>query len=154
MSVAIQNCKGIVHVIADPQGGGTGGFYSLDPPIPDGAGSKALILGVPLGLQEIVQPSVTLDDKRILYVFGTAWNEVSVAGVLLLGEARTRGDQLTKLINWYEQNRVSKKRAAVRVSLGTTGLSAYVVGLRLDQADPVFNKQMFSIHMLTAEINS
>tara|TARA_R110002110_G_scaffold49550_2_gene147112 strand:- start:2745 stop:3224 length:480 start_codon:yes stop_codon:yes gene_type:complete len=158
MSLAIENCKGHVHVFSDSgEGGRTSGFYALEPPIPDTEGSKALVLGIPLQFQEIVQPTVTLDDKRALYVFGTAWNDVSVAGILLLGDASTRGAMLGSLIDWYNENRVGVRHKhgggdPVRVSMGTAGFDAYVTGLTLGAANPQFNTQQFNIKLLTADI--
>lgn len=155
--MAIESCKGHVHVFADDGSEGSGqstGFYDIEPSIPDADDSKVLVLGIPLEFQEIVQPSTTLDDKRTLKVFGAAWNNISLSGIMLLGESSTRGDQLTKLIQWYNENRVSVKQSSVRVSLGTTGIDAYVVGLRLDQADAKTNSQMFSIVMLTADVET
>lgn len=153
-SLAIENCKGHVHVFSDSGSGGgrTSGFYAIDPEIPDADGGKVLIMGVPLGFQEIVQPTVTLDDKRTLYIFGSAWSEMQVVGMLLLGEQSSRGAVLDSLLSWYESNRVSVLRKPVRVSLGTSGVNAYVVGLRLDQADPRVNTQMFSIQLLTPKV--
>lgn len=151
MGATIENCKGRVHVFSD-NGGGGAGFYALEPPIPDARGSKALVLGVPLAFAEIVQPTTTLDDKRILYLFGTAWSEMSVAGMLLLGDQSTRGQQLGELLSWYEANRVSVLKGPVSVSLGTSAVDAYVTGLRLGQANPKSNTQMFSIIMVTADV--
>lgn len=155
MSLIIEDCKGHVHVMGTGgKRGRTTGFYEIEPSIPETDGSKAIILGIPVGMQEIVQPAVTLDDKRTLYVFGTAWNEGSIQGLLLLGESSTKGAQLEKLMSWYEENRVSKKKGPIKLSLGSTGVSAYVTGLRLDAADPKFNKQAFTIMLLTSEIKS
>lgn len=152
-SLAIENCKGHVHVFSDSgEGGRTSGFYDLSPRIPDTDGSKALVLGIPIQFREIVQPTVTLDDKRALYVFGTAWNDVSVTGLLLLGGANTRGALLQTLINWYNTNRVGARRGPVRVSMGTSGMDAYVTGLTLGAANPQFNTQQFNISLLTADI--
>lgn len=148
--LAIANCKGHVHTF----GGQSNGFYELSPQIPDAQDSKALVLGIPLNLTEITQPTTTLDDKRVLYLFGSAWNDLSVSGVLLLGESSTRGEQLTKLIQWYNENRVSKKRGPVSLSLGTTGIDAYVTGLRLDQANSQTNTQNFSIQMVTTDVEA
>lgn len=148
-SLAIAGCKGHVHTF----GGNSNGFYEIEPPIPDAADSKALILGIPLSLSEIVQTTTTLDDRRVLYVFGTAWSELSVAGILLLGESSTRGEQLAKLKQWYDENRVSQKMAPIKVSLGTYGLDAYVIGLRLEPANGQNNTQTFSILLVTADID-
>lgn len=149
-SQAFANCKGHIHTFDNA----SSGFYAVEPAIPDAVGSKALILGIPLSFSEIVQPTTTLDDRRVLYLFGTAWNELSIAGILLLGESNTRGEQLTKLMNWYNENRVSQKRGPVQVSLGTAGIDAYVIGLRLDQANPAVNTQMFSVMMVTADVTA
>lgn len=146
-STTLADCKGWVHAFDGP----SSSFYRLEPEIDNAPGSRALVLGVPLNFVEIVQPTTTLDDKRVLYLFGTAWNDISVAGILLLGNSSTGGKQLTVLLNWYAANRVSHKRGPVRVSLGDTGVDAYVVGLKLEQAEAKANTQMFSIQMVTAD---
>lgn len=155
MSLVIEECKGHIHVIGTALSpGGTTGFYQMDPALPDGEGSKSILMGIPLGFREIVQPSVTLDDKRSLYVFGSAWNEASVTGWLLLGEQSTKGALLGAVVDWYQKNRVSKKKGPVQLSMGTAAVDAFVVGLRFDAADPKFNKQAFSIIFVTADIKN
>ena len=153
MSMAIENCAGKVFVFGTSSGGGgrTSGFYALDPEIPSDSEGRALILGIPLTYREIVQPVVALDDSRTLYVFGSAWNDVGVHGVLLLGTADGGGSILDSLLGWYDENRVGKKMGPVSLSVGPKAVDAFVVGLVLEQADPVFNKQMFSIRMVTAD---
>jgi len=146
-STTLADCKGWVHAFDGP----SDGFYRLDPKIPDAPGSRALVLGVPLNFMEIVQPTTTLDDKRVLYLFGTAWNDITVAGILLLGNSSTGGKQLTELLQWYAAHRVSHKRGPVQVSLGDYAVDAYVVGLRLEQAEARANTQLFSIQMVTAD---
>lgn len=153
MSLLVAICRGSIHVVKDSGGGGNG-FYAIQPAIPDAEGSKVLIMGVPLDFQEIVQPTVTLDDKRILYVFGSAWSEMSVMGTLLLGSNSTRGAQVSKLIDWWNQNRVSTSKKPVMVSVGTSGVEAYLIGLRLDQANPEFNTQAFSLRFLTSKVKA
>jgi hypothetical protein len=151
MSLVIENCAGHVHVFSQA-GASSGGFYKIEPALPNSKDSKTIITGIPLSFQEIVQPTVTLDDKRALYIFGSAWSEISLTGVLLLGESNSgdKGKILNELLEWYEKNSVSKRlNEPVTVSLSTKAIKAYVVGLRLDAADPNFNKQTFSILMLT-----
>lgn len=149
--MVIENCSGKVHII---EGDGAGGFYEIKPRIKDATDAKALIMGISLGFQEIVQPTTTLDDRRILYLFGTAWNEMTVAGLLLLGDHTTGGAQLGRLMDWYNTNRVSQRRKPIGVSLGDYGLDAYVVGLSLGQANPANNSQPFSIQLLTPDVES
>lgn len=160
MGLIIANCKGSVHVFGGGERSANGnlslgrGFYDIFPRIPESSGSLALILGIPLDFQEIFQPSTTLDDKRVLHLFGTAWNELSLAGMLLLGDYTTRGEQLSELISWYNENRVSQRLKPIAVSLGTAGIDAYVVGLSLSQANPVNNTQMFSVRLVTADVQT
>lgn len=151
MQVIEAKCKGHVHAFGSggSSAGGSGGFYEIEGFPSGGSGSKALILGVPLNLQEIVQPSVTLDDKRTLYVFGSAWSDVTVTGILLLGEASTKGALAGQLISWYNSNRVGKLKAPVSVSIGTSKLSCYVTGLTLGEANGDTNTQIFNVEMLT-----
>lgn len=148
MSAILKDCKGHVHFI--PSGGGGGvGFYKVEPTIQPAGGGAVLILGIPLVYQEIVQPTVTLDDKRTLYIFGSAWSETMINGVLLLGGNRTQGKTLVSLLDWYETNRVSKLKGPVKLSVGSRAIDAYIVGLRIDAANPSINTQNFSIIALT-----
>jgi hypothetical protein len=151
MSTVIADCRGYVHVYSERGGSGSQGFYKLRPDIPSAGGGYCLIQGIPLAYQEIVQPTVTLDDLRTLYIFGSAWNEITVAGMLLLGPNSGGGAMLGSLLSWYDSNRVSKLEGPISLSLGPKSVDAYVTGLRLDAADPEFNKQAFSIIMLTPE---
>lgn len=151
MSTVIADCKGFVHVFENAKGSGGTGFYKVKPPIPDAGDGRCLIQGIPIAYQEIVQPTVTLDDRRTLYVFGSAWNEIMLNGVLLLGPDKGNGDMLGSLLSWYDAHRVSKFKAPVELSVGPKSVMAYVTGLRLDAADPNFNRQAFTIIMLTAE---
>ena len=136
----------------DSSGGTEGGFYKIEPAVEHAGGGRALIMAVTPNFVEIVQPTTTLDDRRILFVFGTAWNDVSVMGLLLLGDHTTKGAQLSSLLTWYNKNRVSKRPEPVLVSLGDAGFDAYVVGLSLGEADPNTNKQPFVIRLVTADI--
>ena len=150
MSLVLKDCKGHVHFI--PSGGGGGvGFYKLDPPIPNAPGGACLIMGIPLVYQEIAQPVITLDAKRTLYVFGSAWTETMVNGLLLLGDNSSGGKQLELLIDWYESHNVSVPDAKpVSLSLGGKAVDAYITGLRLDAANPNINTQAFTLTALTA----
>lgn len=150
MSVILANCSGTVHVIPAPGGGG--GFFKMDPAIQNSKDGRCLLLGVPLEYVEIVQPMVTLDDRRIIGVFGSAWSEASVAGMLLLGPKSGSGAQLDNLLKWYETNRISKLEDSISASLGSTALEAYVIGLSVGQADPAFNTQPFTVRTLVSKV--
>lgn len=147
-TILFHQCAGVVHVAMQES---SGGFYELDPPLPSNADAKCLIQNAPLSFSEIVQPSVTLDDARSLYVFGSAWSEMSVNGIILLGPDSAGGKILRSFEEWYETNRVSKLMDSVGLSVCDKPYEVFVVGLQLGQADPQFNRQEFSIRMLTAK---
>ena len=155
MSLVIQPCAGYVHIMSQDNGGTGKSIYSIDGFSPSVSAEGACFLtGVSLGFSEIVQPSVTLDNARTLYVFGSAWNEVSVSGLLLLGASGSKncGKILGALTEWYGKNRVGESPKAVGVSMFTAGsINAYVVGLSVGQVNPEYNKQEFAIKLLTAE---
>lgn len=142
MSSIIQPCAGFVHVFS--QSGGGSGFLKLDPPLP----KDAIIQATPISLREIVQPSVTLNDKRTIYVFGSAWSEGSVTGMLLLGKDGTGGAVAGQLKGWYESNRIKKGASPVTISIADASYSGYVIGMSLGDSVPEFNKQGFSISFL------
>jgi hypothetical protein len=148
MSLSAAECKGHIHVVG---GGGGGGFYAISPAISSGGDGVVLIQGVALNLGEIFQPVVTLDDStRSILTFGSAWEEMTVEGMLLLGPASSGGAVVSSLVGWYKQNRISKLKGPVQVSLGGEGLDAYVVGLRMGAADPRLHTQQFSVVVLAA----
>lgn len=146
MSTIIESCAGFIHVF--PQEGGGSGFYKLDPALPDAEDGKCIIAGAPISFREIVQPSVTLNDKRTIYVFGSAWAEGSVSGLLLLGKDGSGGQIAGALSAWYEQNRVSKLMAPVTISLAADHQEAFLTGLNFGGTQAEFNKQSFTLSFL------
>jgi hypothetical protein len=151
MSTIIETCVGRVHVFPQSDGGSKTGMYQMTPNIPEAAGAKCLIMGINLGLTEITQPTVTLDDKRTIYVFGSSWTNTTISGLLLLGESgSSSSSQLDALLAWYKTHRVSKYLAPIDLSMGNSKLAAFVVGLNLMEADSKTNTQGFQITALTS----
>lgn len=155
MSFVIEPCHGTVHVFQQGTGGSGVGLYSVESlPVTAGDGGRIIISGVSMELREIVQPSITLDDVRTLFYFGSGWNQISVNGLLLLGpgQGSSGGQILATLQNWYDSNRVSASNQAVTISLGAGGpFTSYVIGLSLGSVDPTFCKQAFTINALTSK---
>jgi hypothetical protein len=147
MSAIIESCAGYIHIFSD-SGGGTS-FLKIEPPLPDkGAEGKCIITGTPINLREIIQPSVTLNDKRTIYVFGSAWAEGTISGMMLLGKDGSGGGIAGDLRGWYESNRISKKMAPVTISIASAKFTSYVTGLSFSEAQPEFNKMAFNITVL------
>lgn len=146
MSAIIEPCAGFVHVF--PQSGGGSGFLKLNPAIPSSNDSRAIIQATPISLREIVQPSVTLDKKRTIYVFGSAWAEGSVSGIMLLGKDGSGGGIAGALKGWYESNRITTKKSPVTISIADAKYQGYVIGMSFGDSIPEFNKQGFTISFL------
>lgn len=147
MSMLLESCAGHVHVFTQGKGRRGAGFYNIEPNIYSSSG-KCLITGIQMEYREIVQPTVTLDNTRTIYTFGSAWNEASVSGLLLLGDNASGGKAVTDLLSWYEKNNVSALQAPVKLSLADRGVAAFVTGLQVGEVDPNFNKQAFTIMLL------
>ena len=147
MSAIIEPCAGFVHVF--PQAGGGSGFLKLKPEIPESNDSRVIIQATPIVLREIVQPSVTLDKKRTIYVFGSAFAEGSVSGIMLLGKDGSGGGIAGALKGWYESNRISAGgKSPVTISIADAQYEGYVIGMSFGEAMPEFNKQGFTISFL------
>lgn len=150
MSLLLESCAGHIHIFPQGKGRKGVGFYSMDPMIKPSQG-KCLITGVQLEFQEIMQPTVTLDDTRTIYTFGSAWSEASISGLLLLGDSADGGPGITDLQAWYEANRISVKKKPIALSLAKRGIEAFVAGLQMGEVDPNFNKQAFSVRLLLSK---
>lgn len=146
MSAIIESCAGFVHVF--PQSGGGSGFLQLQPDLPQAGDGRVVIQATPITLREIVQPSVTLNNKRTIYVFGSAWAEGSVSGVLLLGKDGTGGAIAGALKSWYETNRITKSKTPVTISIADASYQGYLTGMSFGDSIPEFNRQGFSLSFL------
>lgn len=152
MSANIEFCPGRVHIFKQGAGSAGVGFYEVQPPITVPYGSKVLVMGVPLSFREIVQPVVTLDDRRILFTFGSAWSEANVMLKILLGDASGNGAALLALESWYSANRLSKRTTApCNISIATKAHPAYLVGMTIGQADPNYNTQDVTLTFMISE---
>ena len=146
MSAIIESCAGFVHVFTQPGGGS--GFLKVEPALPTAGDGRAIIQATPITLREIVQPSVTLNDKRTIYVFGSAWAEGTVSGILLLGKDGTGGAIAGAMKSWYESNRISKKSDPVTISVADASYSGYLIGMNFGEGDARFNKMSFTLSFL------
>lgn len=143
MSEIFAASKGCVYV-PNPKGGS--GSYALQGLSRGSLESPVLILGAGLQDADIILPTSTLNGEKILYTFGTAWGDITVSGVVLLGNAGDSG--LTRVRSWFDSNRTSAgdKAKLVNVSTPAGPYKMYVNAMGLGQPDPVFNTQLFMIY--------
>lgn len=141
MSIDFHECNGTIHKVQD---GGGRGVYQVRPGLPSGTG-VTVINQIDVGMQEIVQPVTTLDGKKMLYVYGSAWSDGQLSATQYLGNNYESVSNAGLIVRWYMENRVSVLNGPIDISIGVDGVEAYVVGIRMGQIDPGFNKQEFTI---------
>lgn len=136
--------RGCVYAVNTGNGGA--GFYQLEGLKTGGSGaSPVLITGADFDANDIVSPHAALNNKRILYVFGEDFGNVSVYGMLLLGQAAGEATAMRTLMSWFLNNKVSVKEGPVNLSVPGNKFAMYVHGIKLAGVDPEFNTQQFSI---------
>ena len=72
---------------------------------------------------DITGKTICLNDKRILYEFGKGFGQITIRGEVLLGHksAGEKGAKLSKLVSWFNSNRVSKNSKPLTLSSGSFG---------------------------------
>ena len=134
------------------QGSGGGGSGEGGSDVTDG---KILINNADIGDADTVLPVSTVNDKKILYVFGTEFGQVQIMGEILLGKAGAGGQAtaINKVIEWFKQYRVSgAAQTAFNLSVaGGQGYKVFAVGMALGAVDPEYNIIQFRITGLLAE---
>ena len=148
----ITPCRGHVMRVTPVSGGDNVGFFYIPSlAAKKGDGDALLITGVAPKKSDVVTPIITLENTRILYSFGANFGDISVSGLILLGKSGNPGGSLKTLVDFFESNRVSKKKSPTRVSGPKTAWQVFFTGLQIGEADPVFNTQPFSITGIIAE---
>jgi len=150
MAATFEVCTGKVFSFQSTAGNGGVGFYKVSPEITTGGDARIFVTGLPLSYAEIIQPVVSMDDRRLIYTFGSAWSEGQISLLLLLGESSTKGQAVNDVIRWYEENRVSKKKGPVQASSGGEGRDVFVIGMQMGAADPNINTQQITILTLAS----
>ena len=151
MSANIEFCPGKVHVFKQGSGSEGVGFYKLTPTVDVGSEGKVLVMGVPLEFREIVQPVVTLDDRRILYSFGSAWSSGSAMLKILLGESSGSGQALNSVQSWYSSNRLSALKGSIELSIANKAHEVFLIGMSLGAADANYNTQDVTLSFMLSE---
>lgn len=145
-------CRGNVYKVNPVENAGEVGFFFI-PTLraKKGQGDALLIMSVSPSKSDVVAPVVTLENTRILYSFGANFGNITISGMILLGKSGTPGESLKTLIDFFEQNRVSKKPEAIAVSGPRTSWKVFLTGLNVGEADASNNTQSFSLIGVIAE---
>ena len=142
--------RGCVYVVDN---GGGRGFYELEGDSGRLSGGDVFINGSDLSVGDIVTPVTTLDRTKILYSFGVDWGRSDISGIILLGEGGDGGKSLQKVINFWNQNRVSNDGKSCRLSVpgNSAAYNIYVHRLTVGIPDPQFHTQPFVLSTVVEE---
>lgn len=112
-----------------------------------------LLNAVMIDDQDLILPQTTINGRKILYTAGTAFGNVQIAGEVLGGPVSNgyMGDDLGRVVDWFEQNRVGRSQSPVNVSVGSKGYKVYIHGLSIGENDPELNIHRFVVVGKTAK---
>lgn len=111
-----------------------------------------LITEVNYKKSDIVIPIAASDDIRIAFLFGKAFSDVEIKGILFLGKSGARiGRPLKALENYFEQNRASTSKSTIQVSLAGAAnikFKAILHTMSVEQWNNDMNSINFVLHGL------
>lgn len=113
-----------------------------------------LIDSIDISSEDAALAKDALNDTHAVYVYGTTFSKVIVKGTIYMGSASkntTSGGSFSSamvksLTEWFSTNRLSKKKAAVNVSMaqGFKG-KVYFLKLRFGDTNPKINAVGFAL---------
>jgi hypothetical protein len=132
------------------EGGSDKGYYNVDE-FEQSDKFPVLWTGVNIEEKELFSPVRTLSKSNVLYTFGNDFGTVAIHGEILLGPAGGGGKEaLEKVINFYQEKRLSVYKNKIKISAGV-GYAVYLTGLVIGSADPEYQTQQFSYIGFLAE---
>jgi hypothetical protein len=122
-------------------------LVTTKPTITIGA-ERSIVTNVSIAQQTNHQFLHTLGNDIFIYVFGDRIGQISLSGFSFMNstEADCEGSSgaagvkdkhgLDLILGWYKRNKLSSRREAVDVVLGSTAFKAFVVGISTQVQDP------------------
>jgi hypothetical protein len=154
MSVIFEANRGRVVRVDDPAAQASVGFVQVaDAPIRYDT-HWAIITRLTLSHQTNVQFLHTLGSAIYIYVFGDRIGQLSLSGLAF--NQSCDGDEdddgglgVERMMEWYKDNRISKKGAPVRVMIGNTPVEGFVVSSNEDTVDAETGMVQWNVSMQT-----
>ncbi len=149
MPILFQTRPGAVVKLDDPALQCTTQLFSMDPDITFDV-QRSIVTRMTVSQQVNVQFLHTLGSLIYIYVFGDRMGQISLSGLSFNCGACNPFDTAMgaeKMLTWYNDNRASKRKKPVRVTIGRTVLEGFVVGATEDVIDPSLNLVQWSVQM-------
>lgn len=123
-------------------------LMSVEPSI-DWNQFRAVITRVTLSQQVNIQFLHTMGSMVYVYVFGDRMGTISLSGLSFFlcecdgGQPAAQQD----VYAWYKQNRASKRREPVKVTIGSAVIDGFVTGFTEDVVDPSLSIVQWGVNM-------
>lgn len=152
MPVLFQSKVGSVVALDDPAAQCTTSrtLLGVDPPITFEK-QRAIVTRVTVAQQVNLQFLHTMGAMVYVYVFGDRMGTVSLSGLSFFlcecPNGMSRVDVNADVYQWYKQNRASRRKAPVRVSVGSQVIEGFVTGFTEDVVDPSLSLVQWGVNM-------
>lgn len=112
---------------------------------------RSIITRVTVAQQVNAQFLHTLGAQVYVYVFGDRIGQMTLSGLSFLCGCGAGGPDVgaERMLLWYKANRLSKRRQAVRVSIGKQAIDGFVVNLNLDVVEPSMSLVQWGVTLTT-----
>lgn len=108
-----------------------------------------LIDNVLIGKCDSGSPKDALGDNHAFYIYGKTFKQAQIEGTIYMScsaSSKNQSKAVKQITAWFDKNRVSKSKKAVKVSLlSTTTFLVYIMDLHFTNPDPKLNSIKFVI---------
>jgi hypothetical protein len=111
---------------------------------------KSIITHLTLGLNTNHQFLHTLGGDLYIYVFGDRVGQLGIAGLCVAEDCDKAGDAehgIEKVIKWFNQNKLSKRKDAITCMVGRTPIKGFVKGVNFGTFDHKLRLVQFSVEV-------
>lgn len=108
-----------------------------------------LIDNVLIGKCDSGSPKDALGDNHAFYIYGKTFKQAQIEGTIYMkcsASSKNQSKAVQQITAWFNKNRVSKSKKAVKVSiLSTTTFRVYIMDIHFINPDPKLNSIKFVI---------
>jgi hypothetical protein len=126
-------------------------IVGVTPDAVDFQSRKSIITRMTVGQETNHQFLHTLGGDIFIYVFGDRVGQMTISGMCFAFDCDRPGDRehgLEKMLEFYRQNKLSRRKEPVTVMVGRTPVVGFIAGFNADVVDPKFNLVQYSLGLL------
>lgn len=147
MPILFKSRPGSVVRLDDPAVQCNSRLLGMDPDIRFDT-ERSIVTRLTISQQVNIQFLHTLGSLIYVYVFGDRMGTVSLAGLSFACECPSGIDLgAERMLLWYKQNRASKRREPVRLTIGKSVIEGFVTAFTEDVVDPSLNLVQWAVQM-------